>query len=62
MVVYFYGSWYLTASFLLSVLPEVFWNIGLFGETTLVSSSTGELSSARAVYSKILAILSLAPF
>ena len=24
----FYGSWYLTASILLSVLPEVFWNIG----------------------------------
>ena len=28
---YFHGPWFLTASFLLSVLPEVFWNVGLFG-------------------------------
>ena len=54
---YFCGSWYLTASFLLSVLPEVFWNIGLFGLRLWSVHRRGSCPSARAVYSKILDII-----
>ena len=58
-MVYFYGSWCLTASFLLSVSCRQKCSGTL---DCLVSSSTGELSSARTHHSKILDIISQAPF